>query len=525
MSVLYNVTNLETSRHKKILKNNVVIRNSTEPFWKACLAEVDATYPRRVCAIGTPGIGKTTSTAYLIRLLLMRSKQTTIVYRMRAGNEAGFCYEFCTDGKGGKSVSVFPERNCFWNIPSLQNNDTYYIVDPCQTTTSCNPPADFMAKVIIVTSPNSIHWGGSSFGKTHGPPTKDVNTGDGLFMYMPVWTYDELESASAVLSNITIAELSERYNKVGGVPRQMFAARDTYENFLQKIDNALNNLSPDQVEKLAWGRLDEVGTLDEKEPKSSIIVVENKSPSDFKTKKIILRSKNLQLKFWRRYSSTHWSNIEDGDNFQTYVQILLNMSIRYQARLLNNKTASNDVLLGNCSIQPTSMDLLEASHECTEPNVLFTSNKINYPLYDMCYRDSSNRYHLIQATMAGRHSANPILIKETENNAKKLGIPPDNLTLYYAVHSARYDNFKTDPAFKLDKGRLYQENTEAKGKHVDKKDESIVSKNNINKYKSTDSKIKKKEIKKYKSTDSKIKKKIYHAIKVVVICVKKMENI
>ena len=48
---------------------------------------------------------------------------------MRKDDEAGFCYEFCTDEKGGKSVSVFPERDCFRDIPSLQNKDTYYIVD------------------------------------------------------------------------------------------------------------------------------------------------------------------------------------------------------------------------------------------------------------------------------------------------------------------------------------------------------------------------------------------------------------
>ena len=80
MSVSHNVTNLETSRRDKIVTDNIVIRNITEPFWKACLAENDASYPERVCAIGTPGIGKTTSTAYLIRMLLMRSKPTTIVY-------------------------------------------------------------------------------------------------------------------------------------------------------------------------------------------------------------------------------------------------------------------------------------------------------------------------------------------------------------------------------------------------------------------------------------------------------------
>ena len=69
MKVLVGVVNLETSTAQHIQKVDIVIRNNTEPFWESCLEVVDAkdnNNRTRVCAIGAPGIGKTTSTAYLI---------------------------------------------------------------------------------------------------------------------------------------------------------------------------------------------------------------------------------------------------------------------------------------------------------------------------------------------------------------------------------------------------------------------------------------------------------------------------
>ena len=67
MKVLRNAMNSETGKN-----SNVVIRNITENFWKKV---IDATKRSRVCAVGTPGIGKTTSTCILIRLLLQQQKK------------------------------------------------------------------------------------------------------------------------------------------------------------------------------------------------------------------------------------------------------------------------------------------------------------------------------------------------------------------------------------------------------------------------------------------------------------------
>ena len=66
MNVLRNVIETETG-----VRGNVVIRSITEKFW---LQVIEATKTHRVCALGTPGIGKTTTTCILIRLLLKQNK-------------------------------------------------------------------------------------------------------------------------------------------------------------------------------------------------------------------------------------------------------------------------------------------------------------------------------------------------------------------------------------------------------------------------------------------------------------------
>ena len=74
MKVLRNAMNLETGK-----SSNVVIRNITEDFWKTV---IDTTSRSRVCTVGTPGIGKTTSTCILIRLLLQPAKQLSIMLEL-----------------------------------------------------------------------------------------------------------------------------------------------------------------------------------------------------------------------------------------------------------------------------------------------------------------------------------------------------------------------------------------------------------------------------------------------------------
>jgi hypothetical protein len=136
MSVMRKVLNLE----RAATAADVVIRNVTGPLWQACIDAVDPpprdsrqadapTIQRRVCAVGTPGIGKSTCTPVVIKMLLERKK--TVVYRVRSEDNDEGIYEFIPGSGGGDPVAanVYPAQAFRSGIASLSEASTFYVVD------------------------------------------------------------------------------------------------------------------------------------------------------------------------------------------------------------------------------------------------------------------------------------------------------------------------------------------------------------------------------------------------------------
>jgi hypothetical protein len=131
-----------------------------------------------------------------------------------------------------------------------------HVVDPGQTTRNCNPGDYFRARVIIVTSPNAVHWGGSSFLK----PRDDniVMLSGGTFFYYPIWSWAELLQAREYLNanskvKLSLEEMRVRYMNVGGVPRHLWAQEKLFEPVKQTQALAVNKLSPIQAEQITMG--------------------------------------------------------------------------------------------------------------------------------------------------------------------------------------------------------------------------------------------------------------------------------
>jgi hypothetical protein len=263
MLVMRKVVTLERG-----VARDVVIRKVTRPFWQACIDAVDPPPPPppppshdsdratgapgqqaatpteqlRVCAVGTPGIGKTTCTPFLIRMLLMVNK--TVVYHMRAPRDAGWMYEFIPGSNDGDPVTanVYPEQAFKSGVPSLREPSTFYVVDPGKTTDSCDPSSLFRPKVIIVASPDSKHWGANEFRKERA----DL---EGVIKVYPVWELEELLQARQFFRRkMTIEEIEKRYLQVGGVPRHIFAGDESYAEIVRSQVVALRRLAKEQVE-------------------------------------------------------------------------------------------------------------------------------------------------------------------------------------------------------------------------------------------------------------------------------------
>jgi hypothetical protein len=210
------MTNLAPSQHQVIhgvmksvpdpfsgIARNVIIRGSDLAFWNELLGGLSAPNGfKRVTAVGTPGIGKSTTASFAIRLLLEQRK--TVVYINRTTDASGYYIQFIPseDEEGKFHVELIPETTSPTNIDSLSDAESYYVVDPGLTKTSCNPAHLVPARVIIVASPDERHWGGSSF-------TKNDQSGlGGFILYFPSWSLLELEArpTNCLVSNFRTAK-------------------------------------------------------------------------------------------------------------------------------------------------------------------------------------------------------------------------------------------------------------------------------------------------------------------------------
>ena len=76
MQVLKDVPDLYSGE-----KSTIILRTVTLPFWDECIKTAEKGY--RVCAVGSPGIGKSTTFPILLKMLLKKEKTVVYVNRQR----------------------------------------------------------------------------------------------------------------------------------------------------------------------------------------------------------------------------------------------------------------------------------------------------------------------------------------------------------------------------------------------------------------------------------------------------------
>jgi hypothetical protein len=455
MSVMRGVVMLERDN----VALDVVIRTLTRPFWQACIDAVDP--PRRgralvspnqqlrVCVVGTPGIGKTTCTPVLVKMLLERKK--TVVYHVRSESGNRFVYEFIPGPDEGVVANVYPEQNWEWTIQSLMDPATYYVVDPGLFQGSCNPEANFRPKVIIVASPDSKHWGNGEFLKGRA----GLN---GVLKFFPVWELNEILHARAVLEpTMTIKKVEGRYSEVGGVPRHIFADDKLFEQALRRQEKAVKKLTAVQVKSFASGisALEAIveDTLDASQPKSALIGYRLAADDNgqFSNYKVEVIATHAFARIVRRFMMNMWEDLslpstENPRLFEIYTRYLIaSQSTTFKCRdgvgkRARRVKASCEIALGGgCTEVRLVGDIVDEAKK--KKMVVFHSVDLNNELIDFLYQDSKGHFHAFQVTLAKIHSADVGGIVDLE--AKVGG--HRKLTLYYLVPDSKFDKFVTDP--------------------------------------------------------------------------------
>ena len=425
---------------------NVIIREEDFAFWNQLLQglAVGGNTKRRAAAVGTPGIGKSTTASFAIRLLLQQEK--TVVYLHRTTDGSGYYIQFTPQEEGQIDVELIPEKTSPSEIPSLYDPETYYVVDPGKTKTSCDPAPMVAARVIIIASPDDRHWGGSAFEKN------DQSGLGGYLLYFPSWTLPQLEAGSSELSGVQFqdGEVAELYSIFGGVPRHVFFPGFKEEK-VKELKRKVEALSDKNLRDLVTGQLNRHSGFGADQPGGGVVEfvacdnhtdVELKLASSSILKWVRIRfMDSIWIPMATYPSPISWQLLED------YMLYALQEAIQYTTRpcvsktdaTYNNLTAQR---LGQCTGMSLAADCTSAVLNGAALTVFYSSDR-SHPLYDMIYK-VGNIYYAFQITLGGTHDAKQHQIDSLVQRLQ-IGIAGRQLRLYYAVHEEVFDTFVTKP--------------------------------------------------------------------------------
>eukprot|EP00978_Attheya_sp_CCMP212_P004726 scaffold10364_cov61-Attheya_sp.AAC.2 len=434
--------------HYSATARNIIIREDDHTFWNKIIADLAKEGPfasKRVVVVGSPGIGKSTTAAYAIRLLWQKEK--TIVYKYRTEDDSGYYVEFTPSPSSNQvTIELYPEQTTASDIPSLLDTETYYLVDPGRTKTSCNPGPFVLARVVIVASPDEQHWGGSGFRKN------DQTTLGGEIRYFPAWTLPQLQAASTQVSNVQFqnGQVAELYSIFGGVPRQVFDPAKTEQN-KNDLKTKVEAIPDQQLQNIVTGQINRHSGFGADQPGSG--VVEFVPYDDFQKVQLKLIS-SWVLKWVRtRFMDSIWTPMVTYPSpiswqlLEDYMLHALQNANQYTTRPCVGKTdgAYNNRLtlnLGECTGMSLTADCTASVFVGSDLTVFYSSDK-HHPLYDMIYKDGTI-YHAFQITEGKSHDAKQTQIKYLAQQLQ-IGSGGRELRLYYAVHEGTFDSFVTNP--------------------------------------------------------------------------------
>jgi hypothetical protein len=472
MYVMSDVMLLEAERIQSI-----IIRKNTESFWKSVIVtvgkqDVDGRNLNRVCVVGNAGIGKTSVTPYLIRMLL--EVENTVVYCIRQKEENGYYYEFISKKNDSNCIQTtvnFYKESERVKIQSLYRTDTYFIVDPSKTKDSCDQASNFRPKLIIVTSPSDNHWGQSNFTKPRG----DLG---GTFKYMPVWELQELLSAAPILScrdpelldlisdtDKFNQEIIDRYRNFGGIPRYIFAEQRSRIPRLWDQDRAIALLPKDLIKILLAKNSEWVDNFSENRPKGILMHYVASSPFSTSFDEAITEVSSYLVfeKICSKFMPILWSEMLDdnsGKFLEAYLRNLLcqpEKLINFENRPCVSKTAREyksrhkQISLGGCHNIRGVIDPISSALE--NPMMIFYSYNESIPLFDFCYfQKQENCLVFIQATTSISHDSSENSWKDLEKRVNMLNTNERiskkekfNVLFCYAAPAEYYQTFTTNP--------------------------------------------------------------------------------
>ena len=426
----------------------ILLRETARSFWKETAAKL--LEGKHVVAVGSPGIGKSSTHPYLLKLLLETGRPVVFLKRGKPP-KYGTYYEF-RPKDGGYEAFEYKEKDVQSDtIASLLDPDAFLLIEPFGHRNV--PDRDVMARIALVCSPNNEHYGGME--KT-GPGEFGA-----CFLYFPHWSLDELYEARPYMCENGIPILAddkavfELYERFGPIPRHVFATKLTLIKLKENQDKAINRLiMSDVVTILDAIESDTALDIDESNKASpSSLTVAYRSVFPFTSRTIVIASKYVEQKVWSRHLGLLWQDIKYGvaptarREFEKYCRKMIAnpTSDGFPIRLATGGKQA-EIKLGQVfrSEVKRSIKIVDAELQsfALSSGILYHSLSDKQKLVDCLGKREDGGVDGFQFTTGREHECQPVSMGEF---ASTLGTAERPFRLYYVVPSSNFLTFKTNP--------------------------------------------------------------------------------
>ena len=442
---------------------DVVLTRRVRRFWEA-VVKVSEEY--RVAAVGTPGVGKSTTVVYAVKKLL-EAGVNVVYHKYDASVNDRYYMQFKpmaeNDALVDVEASVFPGSKQLDNIDLLVNKETcinsVYIVDPGEGThkVCCDPGTYVNPRVIIVASADERHWGGKAFVQRNG-------VGLGTFMYYPMPRKEQIFAARChYLSgneDMDRTTFESRHRYFGRVPRFLFGKESAQKLQRKKKEWDADALPYEYGVKLITGS-GELGTVHRGAPKSTLVALHwqhcqaaTTDHDKYATGTFTVVSDYVLDLLVAHCLGRSWAGFENEENrtarglsFEAFARTSMSLQKKLLVSRVGKQSTNETIPIGTgnglSSVEQT-WNMVKDVKKNSAGKICYSQNQ-SEPLVDFMYKEGKN-FMAIQTTIAGRHNCHVDTMKQFLD---RLALPEDGgvtVTIIFAVPDSRFEQFATQPA-------------------------------------------------------------------------------
>ena len=256
---------------------------------------------------------------------------------------------------------------------------------------------------------------------------------------------------------MTEEDVRTRFWQFGGVPRHVFAVET--DDLIKAQNSAINTLSPEQAKRVALGEMTPVEEFG-KTTESALLAfrLSGDDSGRFKNGEPYIVSARVSEEIVFKFKSDLWNvmlsrgpNDGKGMIFERITRLMIangNPSRRFEGRRCvgirhpdYNKRIWLTLGTEDMEMRQVIDPMNSAISSTMMANIVFHPISPTNILYDFLYKDSSGHFHVFQATVGGKNSANADAIQELEVKARGAS----NLSFYFLVPASTFPSFVTNP--------------------------------------------------------------------------------